>query len=133
MTPTTTPGSTSASAGLFESLVGDPIVLFSGVLDNPDTYEDGVSELLQELVYKKRPVAELSLEERALLDRAAIDFASAKRPRPPPRVKPRPSPVRSSLPAPARAACGEEGSNDDRPPIEIPDAPPTFWWRDKKG
>lgn len=107
--------------------------MLASVLDNPDVYEEGVAELLQEMVYKGRGLDELTEQERGLLDRAALDLASDKRPRPP---APKPHPPRHQTrqqPKALQAAKGELPSqaSSSSGPLEIPKSPPTFWWRDR--
>lgn len=122
--------------GLFEQLIGEPLLLFQSLLDDPNAFEPGVSELLQDLINKHRELSNLNPEEHDLLNRAAIDFATTKRPTP---RHPSPSPTPQRLPAAARMAVGEEEPEleyreHSRPVriIEIPDEPPTFWWRKAK-
>jgi hypothetical protein len=74
--------------GLFSALVNDPRVLWLDLLDSPEKYEDGVSDLIQDLVSGQKRVEELNQEEASLLDRAVLDFSRPTPPRaPPPPVK----------------------------------------------
>ncbi len=114
-------------------MIGDPLVLFHSLLDRPETFEPGVSELLQGLVSGKRSLDDLSSNESELLNRAAIDFATAKRPKPAPKpMAPR------RLPSAARMAAKQEPEYEwrdhGRPVkvIDVPEGPATFWWRKKK-
>lgn len=110
--------------GIYEALIGDPLVLFRAVLDSPSCYEDGVGELLQDLMYRGTRLEELPPEQLDLLNRAAIEFATGKAPAPP-APKPRTPP-----PRPPREV---ELIHNDRgphiPDAEVPEKPPTFWWR----
>jgi hypothetical protein len=105
-------------------------------LDSPETFEPGVSELLQDLISKQRELAELSRDEHELLNRAAIDFATAKRPQP--KHEPPTPPTPKGLPSAARMAMSQaepefEYRERGRPVkvINVPDSAPTFWWRKK--
>lgn len=119
--------------GLFQQLIGEPLLLFQSLLDDPEMYETGVSELLQDLINKRRTLAELDHSEQELLNRAAIDFATAKRPAPTPvptTAAPR------GIPAAARMAMSEpelEHREQGRPMmvIDVPKSVSTFWWRKK--
>jgi hypothetical protein len=132
--------------GLFGSLINDPRVMFYALLDRPESFEPGVSELLQKLISGKTKNDELTREELSLLDRAVIDFVYEKRPQA--KVE---EPVDHEDPDALKAASGEldedelevedaeEGElplgGDQlgeapvalRPPIEMPEVP-TFWW-----
>ena len=120
--------------GLFRQLIGEPLLLFQSLLDDPDRFETGVSELLQDLINKRKELAALSQEEQELLNRAAIDFATAKSPRP--KAEPSRHQARE-LPAAARQAVEQseveyrEGGGTGRT-INVPKTAPTFWWRTKK-
>ncbi len=122
------------SDGLFQQLIGEPLLLFQSLLDDPEMFETGVSELLQELISNHRQLSELDHEEQELLNRAAIDFATAKRPSPKP--EPETTPTPRGLPAAARMAMSEpelEYREHGRPVpvIDVPKSAPTFWWRKK--
>ncbi len=72
--------------GLFEELLQSrPEALYLDASDHPEKYEDGVLDLARDLVQHKR---DLSSEERALLDRAIIDFMAAAS-----KTKPKPLPI----------------------------------------
>jgi hypothetical protein len=122
------------SDGLFQQLIGEPLLLFQSLLDDPERFEPGVSELLQDLINKRTELAALSHEEQELLNRAAIEFATAKRPQPKAST---PKPVQRAMPAAARMATEQseveyrEGGRTGKT-IDVPKAAPTFWWRKKK-
>lgn len=65
--------------GLFEGLLGSRAeAVYVDALEFPEKYEDGVKELLAELVQTQRaPTA----AERAILDKAVLDFLATPRPR----------------------------------------------------
>ena len=124
--------------GLFQQLIGEPLVLFQSLLDDPELYEPGVSELLQDLINKRRELAALSHEEQELLNRAAIDFATDKRPTTRQPELPTTPREPGRLPAAAHMAMSQEEPELEyrehgRPVkvIDVPDSPPTFWWRKK--
>lgn len=78
--------------GLFAELLGDPQVLLTDLLSNPDKYEDGVYSLLLPLVSGRRKLTDLAPDERQLLDHAVIDYSQARRtPREPAAPPPPPS------------------------------------------
>jgi hypothetical protein len=107
--------------GLFESLIGDPRVLFYDLLDAPDSFEPGTAELLQELISGK-PQESLTKEQASLLDRATLVYASVKKPKPTKGLESR------GMPEAAKMASRDE---EDEPEVTIPELPtgPTFWWR----
>jgi len=114
---------------LFESLIADERVLFHGLLEDPERYEEGTSELLQQLVSGQKKREELSLQELELLDRATLEFASAARPKGPSSRRPMPDPRRREHISPPEEA--ELVYREGGPPtkeIDIPDSPPTRWW-----
>jgi hypothetical protein len=85
-TPLGSPASSPPPQGLFDSFVGDPAVLFEDLLRSPEKYEPGVQELLMELL-GGRQLSALSKDERALLDRATLDW-NRKTSSPPPPASP---------------------------------------------
>jgi hypothetical protein len=111
---------------LFESMVDDPRILFQAYLEDPEHFEEGTGDLLQRLLNGGR-LEDFTRAERDVLNRATIDFATAKRPTP----KRSPPPARE--PAAIRAAeheLDEAGRRTAVLPEELlADAPPTFWWR----
>jgi len=133
-------------SGLFTALLGDPKVLYYEILEDPERFEDGVSDLVQQLVAGARTLESLTRDEHNLLDRATLDW-STPRHRTPGSAEPRPI-SRDSVPpavehltyedALADPAVELEYSEDGRhvPILEgsaapdIPgEAPETFWWR----
>jgi hypothetical protein len=70
----------SPRRGLFSDLVGNPEVILDDLLRRPKIYEEGVAELLQELVTGRKTLAGLSQSEMDLLDRATLDLNSSRRP-----------------------------------------------------
>lgn len=112
----------------------NPELLLQSVLDAPENFENGVGELLQQLTYKQRGWEDLGPQERQLLDRATLDFASEARPQ---ARKPNPQPTSSEASPAAKAALDELEVelvyNEHGPPtplgMDVPEEPPTFWWR----
>ena len=129
-------------AGLFESLIGDPTIIFQSLLDDPARYEDGVAELLQELIYRRKRIEDLTEEELELLNRAALEFTQGK---PTKKELPLPAELMKKAPMSVRAALGDFEDDDEpdlefrevgRPqavaaPIVLPPTPPSFWWKQK--
>lgn len=121
---------------LFSALIGDARVLFQELLDDPSRFEEGVAELLQQLINSRRTFEEMTPEERDLLNRAAIDFATNKSAAPKKVETPSEG---GGMPAAARAAMSSEdeepelewGESGRHVPLsaELPDSPPTFWWQ----
>lgn len=116
---TQAPASSSGKpTGLFEELLQSrPEVLYVDMTEHPEKYEDGVTDLVRELVSSRR---ELQPEERALLDRAVLDFMASPRPKAERPKKPEP---RLTLPRADEAA----------PVVDAPDDLPdgearAFWW-----
>lgn len=106
-------------SGLFLDLVGDPQVLYQDLLEDPNRYEEGVSNLLQDLTSGQRSIDELSKTEMHLLDRAVLDFNQPKRPRPEPKLAPVPKTKKSRVKLP-----------DEKPPkvIGAPRDMEPYWW-----
>jgi hypothetical protein len=105
-------------------------VLFHGLLESPENYESGVSELLQNLVSGRKKREELTPQELELLDQATLEFAAGKRPAPPSKkVETRLPPRRLTPPEEMELIYQEKG-----PPIPedvVPKRAPTFWWRNQ--
>jgi len=68
--------------GLYHSLLGDPQPILQDLLANPQKYEPGVAELVQDLASSRKKTNELSTREVELLDRATIDFSQPTRRKP---------------------------------------------------
>ncbi len=122
--------SPAPSKELFQSLIGDPRVLFQELLEDPSRFDEGVAESLQELISGK-PFNELERSQRDLLNKATIDFATNKRP-----TKPKEAAPKQRLSAAEKAAEEDDepelewGSHGPRlAPPDAPSAMPTFWWR----
>lgn len=116
---------------MFESLVADPRVLFHGLLESPESYESGVSELLQNLVSGRKKKEELTPTERDLLDRATVEFAAGKRPRPAGGAAPQQAKAPKSLTPPEEVEL-IYSARGPHIPAAVADAPakaPSFWWR----
>lgn len=115
---------------MFESMIGDPRVLYYALLDKPDAFEEGLSDVVQKLVAGTKKFDSLTREELAMLDRAVFDFVEDKRPRAPKEEGVKPD-ERSIL---ARHFDEEEDEEEEGEAgglslhIETPDVP-TFWWR----
>ncbi len=127
------PSRPGRNRGLFESLIADPRVLFHGLLETPESYESGVSELLQNLVSGRRNREELTQQERELLDRATVEFATAKRPQQDGGAT-APSSQAAKTKRPLTPPEEVELIYQDRGPhipvtADIPDSPPSFWWK----
>ncbi len=116
-----TPSPPAQPASLF-SMVGDPTVLFSDLIDDPGRYEDGVDTLLQQLMHKQKKLEDLNERERQLLNSAVVTFVQA------PRRAPTPVPtVRKKAPEPEEVDLDEHGAPTPTEP-DIPEAP-AFWWK----
>lgn len=131
--------------GLFTVLLGDPRVLYYELLEDPSRFEEGVSDLIQQLVSGARSLESLSTDEMQLLDRAVVDWT---RPRHRTSASSQPS-LESNVSQPAVEYLSREEAVADpevdleyredgqHVPIlegtatpEIPtEAPSTFWWR----
>ena len=124
-----TPPQPARGKGLFESLIADPRVLFHGLLESPESYENGVSELLQNLVSGRKKRQDLTPQEHSLLDQATVEFAAGKRPQlaggetPPQPTRQRPL----TPPEEVELIYSERGPHI--PVAEAPTSPPSFWWR----
>ena len=126
-----TPQPHGRGRGLFESLIADPRVLFHGLLEAPENYESGASELLQNLVSGRKERGDLSPQEHQLLDRATLEFAAGKRPRPAGGATPSPRPRQQSLTPPEEVELiyRERGGHIPVAVAEAPTNAPSFWWR----
>lgn len=100
---------------LFGTLIGDPRVLFQDVLDRPEDYEEGLAELLIELLDGKTKPEELDPVKRDMLNRSVLDFAQPPRPKQPA--------VRQQVPEVLQGAEDEEYYEPD-----LPSEPQPFWW-----
>jgi hypothetical protein len=87
------------------------------LLSNPEKYEDGVAELVQELHSGAKSLDQLSEPEKDLLDRATIDFNSPNR-------RPEPLLPKSPPPAPPKAAKKKVKYT---PGTDVNDLEP-YWW-----
>jgi hypothetical protein len=105
---------------LFESLISDPLILFQAIIDDPDRYEDGVSDLLVEVINGRQSLDTLSRQDKDLLNRSVVDFATHTHT--PRRREMQPAPRR--VPPAVRAAMQETPEEE----LEIPTDVPTFWW-----
>ncbi len=128
-----TPLQPASGRGLFESLVADPRVLFHGLLESPESYESGVSELLQNLVSGRKKREELTPEESLLLDRATVEFAAGKRPKQDggaaPQSRAARTPKSMTPPEEAELIYSARGPHI---PAAVADAPvkaPSLWWK----
>lgn len=77
---------------LYESFLGNPEILFQDLLDDPSRYEPGVDALLQNMI-GGRTFADLTSEEKEMLNRATIEYSQstprkAQEEKPPPPVIP---------------------------------------------
>ena len=104
--------------GLFAELLGDPQILLQDLLSDPNKYEDGVYSLLLHLVSGQRKLADLSQDERNLLNRAVIDFSQARRARPEPGTPP---------PSSKEDPISEEIEYHEPSPFPA-GAPDAYWW-----
>ena len=100
---------------MFESLVGDPKVLFYDLLDNPDKYEPAAAELIQLMIAGKKNLPDLDEAELRLLDRAVVDYNRAPTPRP-----------TSTTPKQDTRPVLPKAEKETPPPMV--DGAPAFWW-----
>lgn len=141
-TPPVSSASRPRGNGLFETLLGDPLVLYQEVLEDPNRFEDGVVELVQQLVSGATSLDALTSMEKDLLDRAVLDWSRPRHSSPGPGAKP--SGISSSVPEEVELSYAEAMDDPDveleyrehGPPVPLsltPDllteTPPTFWWR----
>jgi hypothetical protein len=129
---------TAEQRSLFDSLLGDPLTLFQDVLDHPQDYDESLPVLLQEVIQGSKKLDELSDDDRRRLDDAVLVFVDpvpAAAPPDPPPDSPAPTPPGPKRPTPNRTTPIErvlaEHSTPTVPagPPNIPEAPPTFWWK----
>jgi hypothetical protein len=129
-------------SGLFETLLGDPRVLYQEVLEDPSRFEPEAMDLIQRLVAGAVSLDALTSTEREMLDRAVLDWS---RPRHSSRgSSTSPSTISSDLPEEVERSYQEALEDPDveleyregGPPVpvslapEVPTDPvPTFWWR----
>lgn len=112
-TPADSPSSSRAT-GLFCNLVGLPEVMLDDLLRDPEKYEAGVADLLQDLTSGRRQLQSLDTTEMAVLDRATLDFSrsSSKKQS---ESSPPPSPLKK------QSSSFEEMEERDIPDDEGPD------------
>lgn len=106
--------------GLFSSLLQDHVELLAGdVVDHRDRYAPDAVKLVEDLLQRRKDVKTLEEQDRELLDRATLDFATFVPPKDPPAAR---------KPAPKRVKQEpEEGV------IHLVDTPPeaempAYWW-----
>lgn len=119
----TTPLPPSKPQTLF-NMVGDPALLFSDLLDNPEKYGEGVDELLQQLVQGQKKLEELNAQEMQLLNNAAVAFVQA----PNRKAAPIPARRRAQPAEPEEADLDEHGAPMPTEELVLPEAP-SFWWK----
>lgn len=105
--------------GLFSELIGDPQIIFQDLLLNPNKYEEGVSELIQDLVSKRKTLERLDEREMQMLDRAVIDYNSPNR-RPEQQLRAPEKPKEKEEP--------DEEEIEDNKPIPLIDGLRPYWW-----
>jgi len=129
--------------GLFAALIGDPMVLYQELLEDPERFDPEAAELLQLFAAGQKKLDELTPGERTLLDLAVIDFASPRTPPPKPELPPEPK--KAKLPDALEHILTEQDAMDNPsvdiewheggrliPILDVPDeAPPTHWWRNR--
>lgn len=121
--------SSSRPTGLFEELLQSrPEAIYIDTLDHPEKYEEGVGELVRDLVMRSR---ELTGKERELLNRAVIDLAARPKDKPAPKKKAEPKPSLERL-AMEEALDGRDISGPDEAEREATPTKgndlPAFWW-----
>lgn len=105
--------------GLFHELLdGNHLVLHYDMLDRPDLYDDQSRDLVAQLADSRRRLEDLTLQERQLLDVAALEYATKP---------PVPSHERDRRQLTKRVVQKIEPLPDDAPggPEE---SLPAFWW-----
>jgi hypothetical protein len=135
------------SQELFSALVGDPRVLYYELMEDPSRFEEEAATLIQQMVSGQKPYTSLSSAERNLLNRATLDWARTRHPKPttPPGSSKPPVPVRHEAVAHLTRAEAvadpsvelEYREDGKHMPVDTggayPDAPipkaPTHWWR----
>lgn len=108
------------NVGLFEGLLRNQYeVLAQDAEDSPEKYDPKVLVLLREILEQKKSVKSLSDVDRALLDRATLDFATFI----PPKKK------ETAPPPPTRPRVREVVSEDPIPGVDVPVTDvPAYWW-----
>lgn len=109
--------------------------MFYALLDKPENYEPGVSELLQEMVADKGRADRLTEAERALLDRAVLDFVDDKKPRPKieaPVIREEPLALLKAMEDDEDVELEHHEDGRRSKLFELPVSAPTFWWRAPK-
>jgi hypothetical protein len=114
---------TSKPQGLFSGLLGDEAaVLHRDATENPSKYDGQTAGLLEKIIQGEKSVKTLTDEERTLLDRATLSFASYVSPKPPKKESTRRVTQRAVL-----AQAPSEGP--PIPGVDTPEGtPPAFWW-----
>lgn len=118
------PTSLGRPKGLFEELLGGNLAaLYQDMLLEREKYEPEVVELVQQLMQQKR---ELTQDERALLDRAVLDFNR----RLPVKAAPTKPPTQKKLePHVEDEHEGDLPTRDAIPGVDIPmGVEKPFWW-----
>lgn len=107
--------------GLFYGLLGDDVrALHQDATENPDKYDDHTVGLLTQLVQGAKDVRALSRQERDLLDRATLSFASYVSPPKAPKVQ---------RPVVEKTAAEEPMDALPTPGIDVPETnAPAYWW-----
>lgn len=109
--------------GLYEELLQSrPEALYVDTLDHPEKYPEEVRTLVAELVNTRRAP---SVEERAMLDLAIIDFVAKPPPKGAERPKP-PPPKRIRLDVPREEMS--DAFDEEEPEAGPPDTSKAFWW-----
>lgn len=124
--------SSTRPTGLFEELLQSrPEAIYIDLLDHPEKFEDGVKELVEELVARPRA---LSDKERDLMNRAVLDFVAKPKDKPRAPAK-KPEVSRLGMDETlgdedlATLLAGDAG--DDDAPIAASSSngePAPFWW-----
>lgn len=111
--------------GMFETFLGSSVPHLQADHDQyPDKYEPELAPLLDALARGTKTLTTLEPAERALLDRAVVDYASAPKPKPfKPPARPReqdPEPTTRQRPA----------EDEPRPGVDVPAdlEMPAYWW-----
>jgi hypothetical protein len=111
-------GTGKKQEGLFTALVGDPKVIMADLLSHPSKYEEGVYDLLLELVAGRRSLQQLNENEQQLLDRAVVDFNSTEHAPAPPQ------PPKEA----AKPELGEEREIEYHEPVATSVTEVPYWW-----
>lgn len=126
------PESARREVGLFEGVLGDRAeAIYVDVLEHPEKYEEGLREVAHDLVVRNRKPRD---DERAMLDRAVLDFMAtprpkAERPKPPPpkKLDVRDLPREDAGGSTDNDGGAGHGSGRDVVPTDETDRP-AFWW-----